>query len=221
MREAERFHAALGAEPLGGRLLYAGALDDAARALLVAANVAGTASLAVATEAAAQKQAARDGVADFLVTSLDEALRILKNEIRKRATVAVCVAAEAAALEREMRERGVEPDLVAAAAAAQFPAVRVAEPLAMRGAAVRLEWLVRAMPALWMPKLDALALECVQDPAAQRWLRLAPRYCGRAAMGLRVVRCMADEAEAFSSRVGAAMASGEIGVPVEMKVSRD
>ena len=33
----------------------------------------------------------RDGVIDFLVTSLDEALRILKNEMRKRTAVAVCV----------------------------------------------------------------------------------------------------------------------------------
>ena len=221
LRAAERFYAALGAESLGGRLLYSGALDGAARALLVAANVAGAASLAVAADAAAQKLAARDGIADFLVTSLDEALRILKNEIRKRATVAVCVGAAAAVVEREMLERGVEPDLVSAAAVAQFTSARVVEPLAVRGAAVRLEWQVSAMPALWMPTLDAMALECVPDAVAQRWLRLAPRYAGRAAMGLRVVRCSAAEAEAFSSRVGAAMACGEIGVPVEIRTTRD
>src|ERR1035437_3667290 len=81
------------AEPsLGGKLLYTGPLDAQASALLVAANIAGAASLTVSAEAAAGKQAIRDGVVDFLVTSLDEALRILKNEIRKRETVAVCVA---------------------------------------------------------------------------------------------------------------------------------
>ena len=62
------------------------------RALVVAANIAGAATLAATADRAAQKQALRDGVADFLVTSLDEALRILKNQLRKRETVAVCVA---------------------------------------------------------------------------------------------------------------------------------
>jgi hypothetical protein len=50
--------------------------------------------------------------ADFLVTSLDEALRILKNEIRKREAVAVCVAAAPRPWRCEMLERGVLPDLL-------------------------------------------------------------------------------------------------------------
>ncbi len=102
--QVERFYAGLilvaapntapGREPgLGGKLLYAGELDAKARALLVAANIAGAASLAVSADDGARKQAVRDGVVDFLVSSLDEALRILKNEIRKRSTVAACVAA--------------------------------------------------------------------------------------------------------------------------------
>ena len=117
--QAERFYAALihtvgsDREPnLGGKLLYAGELDREGRALIVAANIAGAASLAATDEPAAQKQAIRDGVADFLVTSLDEALRILKNQIRKRETVAVCVAAAPEAVGREMLRRGVLPDLL-------------------------------------------------------------------------------------------------------------
>ncbi len=100
---------------LGGKLLYAGLLDADARALLVAANIAGAASLAFSTTADAPRQAVRDGVVDFLVTSLDEALRILKNEIRKRETVAVCVAAPALSGEddfaSQLLERGGKHDL--------------------------------------------------------------------------------------------------------------
>ena len=59
-----------------------------------AANIAGAASLSATADVATQKQAIRDGVVDFLVTSLDEAARILKNEIRKRQPVAVCVVCE-------------------------------------------------------------------------------------------------------------------------------
>ena len=76
---------------LNGKLFYAGELDEDGRALVVAANIAGTASLVATADRAAQKQAIRDGVADFLVNSLDEALRILKNQLRKRETVAVCL----------------------------------------------------------------------------------------------------------------------------------
>lgn len=49
-----------------------------------AANIAGAASLSATTDAIAQRNSIRDRVVDFLVTSLDEARRILKNEIRKR-----------------------------------------------------------------------------------------------------------------------------------------
>lgn len=227
VRQAERYFAALAGHGgagagLGGCLLYAGALDPSARALIAAANVAGAASLAVAPDVASQKQAVRDGIADFLVSSLDEALRILKNEVRKRTTVAVCVSLPAAGLEAEMRERGVMPDIVIFSAAASFAAHSV-EPLSVAGTQVRLEWQVNAMPALWMPKLDEIARMCVpaDHTAAHRWLRLAPRYCGRAAAGLRVLRCSPSVAEEFAARVSAAVAAGSIGVPVEVTTRVD
>src|SRR5580698_3492686 len=78
---------------LGGKLFYAGALTEPACAVTVAANIAGAATLAASDDRHAAKQAMRAGQVDFLVNSLDEALRILKNEIRKRETVAVCVTA--------------------------------------------------------------------------------------------------------------------------------
>ncbi len=152
---------------LGGKLLYAGELDAEARALLVAANIAGAASLAASADRAAQKQAIRDGVVDFLVTSLDEALRILKNEIRKRETVAVCVAVAPEAIEREMRERGVLPDLLRRDAIHAAPRVRSFWQGARRSNSILTEqpalvaWRVASAPALWLPKLDAIALDCL------------------------------------------------------------
>ena len=228
VRAAERCYAALithahAETGLGGSLLYAGALDSETRALVVAANVAGAATLAAAADAATQKQAARDGIADFLVTSLDEALRILKNEIRKRATVAICVAASAAELEREMQERGVVPDLVAGGVAESFSTAKRIAPQPVHQPVVRFEWQVSAAPALWMPKLDEVARACLpqEDAAAQRWLRLAPRYCGRVAMGVRVLRCVPQVAEEFSARVAAGIIDGSIGVPVEVRTTAD
>ncbi|MDE3186662.1 MAG: hypothetical protein KGM96_03955 [Acidobacteriota bacterium] len=243
--QAERAYAGLmqatyGPEPisdptgepaLGGKLLYAGELDEPGRALMVAGNVAGAASLAATADPAAQKQAIRDGVADFLVTSLDEALRILKNEIRKRATVAVCVAATPDAVEREMLERGVLPDLLApgmanhpAGTAFQRQGARVTRPNPTGAGTVLVAWRVAALPALWLPRLDTLALDCMApdclapEGAPRRWLRLAPRYLGRLAQGVRLLRCDEKLAANLLQQVRERVASGEIAVPVEMQI---
>jgi urocanate hydratase len=196
---------------LGGKLLYAGQLDEEARALLTAANIAGAASLAASADAATRKQALRDGVVDFLVTSLDEALRILKNEIRKRETVTVCVALEPETVEQEMLERGVAPDLLRPAAE-DLPEGQTL-----------LSWRVASSPSIWLPKLDAIALDCLDSQAgtARRWLHLAPRYLGRMAQGLRVLRCGESAAANFLERMRREVESGEIGVRVELKLSRE
>lgn len=202
---------------MGGKLLYAGELEEETRALLVAANIAGAASLCVTADVATGKQALRDGVVDFLVITLDEALRILKNEIRKRGTVAVCVALKPETVEQEMLERGVAPDLTRPDAAD------------LREGQTLFCWRVASSPSIWLPKLDAVALDCLKDnlgaPAldsetwdsARRWLRLAPRYLGRLAQGVRVMRCRESAAANFIERVREEVESGEIGADVDIK----
>jgi urocanate hydratase len=224
------------AEPsLGGKLLYAGQLDDKARALLVAANIAGAASLAVSADAAAGKQAIRDGVVDFLVSSLDEALRILKNEIRKHTTVAVCVALDNEAdFAHLLIERGVLPDLLhpRSAPAPEFAAflsqgARPVVAIHPDENQVLLTWSVVEAPAQWMPKLDALALDCLSSDSSQaaasprRWLRLAPRYLGRRLQGVRLLRCDECTTNQFIERVREKVAGAEIGVPIYLTRSRD
>jgi hypothetical protein len=214
---------------LGGKLLYAGKLDTQARAMVVAANIAGAASLAASADPIARKQFMRDGVVDFLVTSLDEALRILKNEIRKRETVAVCVALEPKTVEAEMLERGVVPDQLRPGAddsqeSASFLRLgaRRVEPAAPEKGKALLDWRVASSPAIWLPRLDVMAADCLQheDGAARRWLRLAPRYLGRMAQGVRVLRCGESAAAHFLERVREEVERGEIGVAVELRLSR-
>jgi hypothetical protein len=237
--QVERFFAALmqaaaagpnsNAQPeLGGKLLYAGKLDGEGRALTVAANIAGAASLGATADQDAGKQVVRDGVVDFLVTSLDEALRILKNEIRKRETVAVCVAVAPQAVEREMLERGVLPDLLRPGAAAtpqcaaflSLGAQQIQLPSPKKNPAL-LAWRVAAAPAEWLPKLDGLALGCLPqaDGAARRWLRFAPRYLGRKSQGVRLLRCDEETAQRFLEQVRERVERTEIGVPVEIRLS--
>lgn len=199
---------------LGGKLFYAGELNSETRALIVAANIAGAATLAALADAEARKQFMREGIVDFLVTSLDEALRILKNEVRKRETVAVCVALESeiseAEFAREMIERGVRPDLTRADTDESPQAQAL------------LAWSVAAAPAIWLPKLDALAADCLhsEEKAARRWLRLAPRYLGRLAQGVRLLRCAESSAAKFLERMRQEVELGEIGIAVELALTR-
>lgn len=212
---------------LGGRLLYAGELDAPGRAMMVAGNVAGCATLAVAPDQAAQKQAIRDGAVDFAVTSLDEALRILKNEIRKRNSVGVCIGASRAGVEREMIARGVLPDFVFAGTAdqrrevgcfgEQVREVVVAE---LSGNMAVLAWQAKQAPARWMPKLDDIALDClVDEPWAQRWIRLSPRYFGRANLAARAFYCEQQRAIMVMRRFADAVEDGSIATEVSVSLT--
>ncbi|MGA3345969.1 MAG: hypothetical protein ABSC76_13980 [Terracidiphilus sp.] len=217
---------------LGGKLFYAGDLDGVGSALVVAANIAGAATLTASSDVATQKQAIREGVIDFLVTSLDEALRILKNEIRKSETVAVCVSRSPDKVEDEMAERGVLPDLLPPGAldAPRFEAfldqgARQIEPAQAKEGQTVLTWSVAGAQAHWLPRLDAVAGECLGCSqgrdlwSTRRWLRLAPRYLGRMAQGMRLLRCETCAAQRFVERVREQVESREIAVPVEIELS--
>jgi len=217
---------------LGGNLIYAGELEWAGSALVVAGNIAGAASLVASADMALQKQAIRDGVVDFLVTTLDEALRIFKNEIRKREAVAVCVAQTPQEVEREMVELGVLPDLLPPGVLAA-PAYRVfleqgarqVNPVSASGSRTVLTWTVAAEQSRWLPKLDEIARDCLESFrnsetwSALRWLRLAPRYLGRMAQGMRLLRCDTDVARCFHERVREQVAEGAVSVPIEIHMS--
>ncbi len=209
---------------LGGRLFYAGEMDDVGRALVVAANIAGAATLVASAARATQKQAIREAVADFLVTSLDEALRILKNQLRKRETVSVCVAMAPAAMEREMNERGVEPDLLRR----DVPIAPLHEALIdqeggydgtdLTSIPALVIWRVDSAHRKDLAVLDAIALECLHadDWPARRWLRLAPRYLGRMAQDLRLLATHREFAARFAKRLNARVDRSEIAFACEV-----
>lgn len=193
---------------LGGCLFYTGPLTEQSRPAIAAANIAGAATLSVSANHAAAKQAMHEGIVDFLVNSLDEALRILKNEIRKRETVAVCVTAAPAAIEQEMRDRGVQPDLTLAALTPQ-----------PSEAHTWLTWRPTKSPARWLPKIDAIALASLPSEAAatRRWLERAPRYLGRPSRNLRVLHTTESIANQFIAQLSAQIAAGAIPAAVELE----
>jgi hypothetical protein len=200
---------------LGGKLLFAGPLDAAGCRLVRAANVAGAATLASSADPAAQRQAIREGVVDFLVTSLDEALRILKNEVRKRQPVAVGVALALETILRQMLECGVLPDLLPPASTPASDPPEFARFLAAGALRVEAEpispertfFTVSIPNGLSLAEFDALLAEelAPEDQLNQRWLRLSPRYMGPAARRVRSLECSPETASKLADRVTAAL----------------
>jgi len=209
----ERFAALTADSPeLGGSLLAYAGLDWRGIALAFAANVAGAASLGLESDIVRAKAAIRSGACDFLVNTLDEALRILKNEIRKKNPVAVALVGDPRGAVAEMQERGVQPEIVWG----DVPGPRwrggSMETFVERGAR-RLDWgaasgdwvswRVEREPMRWLPVLDRLAAEAL-DPgdkttlARRRWLEAAPRYLGRALASERYLRMSKAEFDAFA-----------------------
>jgi len=196
---------------LGGALLYIGELDEAARTCATAANIAGAATLAASSNSAMLRQSQREGVIDFLVNSLDEALRILKNEIRKRQPVSVAVSMPSADIAEEMLERGVLPDMVPPHSAfepvtakflAQGTRLIVTSP---RDTVTRLHiWVAPPEYAQNLAAFEALLAGEVSDSdhLNRRWLRLSPRYLAPAARRLRSIACDESQAEKLSAKIG-------------------
>jgi Urocanase Rossmann-like domain len=211
--------AALDADLGGLLLLYAG-LEAEGIAMAMAANVAGTASLGIEPDAARAKLALRAGVCDFVVNSLDEALRILKNEVRQRRAASVVVTGEVDATVAEIVARGVQPDILGFAVPELIE--RGARLLQFKtdGEKDRLRavgWSVQREPIRWLPLLDALAVRSLEESGATteartRWLEAAPRYLGRTFAGQRYLLMTEVEADHFVAAVEAAVRSGEVQV---------
>ena len=148
--------------------------------------------LLVLEHAAEGRAALRAGQCDFLVNDLDEAVRILRNEVRRGAAVSVCLQNSLTEVQRTAATRGLQPDLLDTHEAA----------LESRGA--------RLQPACdklqsgerlvcWSASrdnaCDLMAAACLpaDDWERQRWLREAPRMLGRSRQHVRAVPLLQHE----------------------------
>lgn len=98
-------------ESFAGQLVMCCGEGSSASGLPAAVSIAGGTTLAIDPDAAAVKAVFRQGGFDFVVNALDEALRVLKNEIRQRRPLSVGLISPFETVIEEMIERGVLPDL--------------------------------------------------------------------------------------------------------------
>jgi urocanate hydratase len=106
---------------LGGKLIVSGGMGGMGGAQPLAATMTGAAFLGIDVDPERIKKRLKTGYCDFLVTTLDEALRILKNAVRKKENVSVGLVGNCADIIPELAERGVVPDILTDQTSAHDP----------------------------------------------------------------------------------------------------
>ncbi|HEY6937045.1 MAG TPA: urocanate hydratase, partial [Terriglobales bacterium] len=106
---------------LEGKLIVSGGMGGMGGAQPLAATMTGAAFLGVEVDPERIKKRLKTGYCDFMVNSLDEALRILKNAVRKKENVSVGLVGNCADVIPELAERGVVPDILTDQTSAHDP----------------------------------------------------------------------------------------------------
>ena len=112
----KHFHSAL-----EGKLIVSGGMGGMGGAQPLAATMAGAAFLGIEVDPERIKKRLKTGYCDFMVNSLDEALRILKNALRKKEAVSVGLVGNCADVVPELAARGVLPDILTDQTSAHDP----------------------------------------------------------------------------------------------------
>ncbi len=202
-----------------GFLIVGMGMERKGAELAIAAMIAGATFLGIDSNPQLLKLAQRHHACDFAVNSLDEALRVLKNAIRKRQPVAVGLLNNAAEILPRMVERGVQPDFLSDTThnEATLALVSAKACLAERGAILlNFESELEAVEfphrnRLWvhwtaagfqdMQRMDTLALSLlpIADASRRHWLKSAAAYFYRQLPLERVCTLSAEEIAALLS----------------------
>ena len=106
---------------LAGKLVVSGGMGGMGGAQPLAATMNGGAFLGIDVDPERIKRRVKSGYCDMMVTSLDEALRILKNAVRKGEATSVGLVGNCADLIPELAKRGVVPDVLTDQTSAHDP----------------------------------------------------------------------------------------------------
>ncbi len=106
---------------LAGKLVVTGGMGGMGGAQPLAAAMNGAAFLCVEADPERIKRRLKTGYCDILVTSLDEAVRILRNAVHEKRAVSVGLAGNCAEVLPEMARRGIVPDLLTDQTSAHDP----------------------------------------------------------------------------------------------------
>ena len=208
--------------------------------LALATTISGGTFLGIDPSTEHLKAAVRNGSCDFMVNTLDESLRVLKNELRKNKALAVGLLGEAMTILPAMIERGVQPDFVADGGAAVTETARIYQPALFtfveRGAVsvdpraakdshsnAFLEVIWTASSIADLSRMDELALRELpaNDSIRRRWLQQAPGNFHRQRPLQRVLGMHSDEVTRLAAAFKNAISAGEIQSPATLHWQTD
>src|SRR6516164_4841964 len=106
---------------LAGKLIVSGGMGGMSGAEPLAATMTGACYLGIEVDPERIKKRLRTGYCDFMVNSLDEALRILKNAVRKKENLSVGLIGNCGDIIPELADRGVVPDILTDQTSAHDP----------------------------------------------------------------------------------------------------
>jgi urocanate hydratase len=106
---------------LAGKLIVSGGMGGMGGAQPLAATMTGAAFLGIDVDAERIKKRLKTAYCDFMVTTLDEALRILKNAVRKKENISVGLVGNCADIIPQLAEQGVVPDILTDQTSAHDP----------------------------------------------------------------------------------------------------
>ncbi len=106
---------------LAGKLVVTGGMGGMGGAQPLAATMNGAAFLCVEVDGERIKRRLKTGYCDIMVSTLDEALRILRNAVHEKTAVSVGLVGNCAEVLPEMVRRGVVPDLLTDQTSAHDP----------------------------------------------------------------------------------------------------
>ena len=106
---------------LAGKLVVTGGMGGMGGAQPLAATMNGAAFLCVEADPERIKRRLKTGYCDIMVTSLDEAVRILRNAVHQKQAISVGLTGNCAEVLPEMVRRGIVPDLLTDQTSAHDP----------------------------------------------------------------------------------------------------
>ncbi len=215
---------------LGGKLTASLGMSGRRAALPLAATMNGAAFLGIDADAGRIKRSVKAGYCDVMVNNLDEALRILKNAVRKCEAASVGLIGELVHVISEMASRGVVPDLLAEigrdqedhTASALRDGVRQLEsfgsivfrPFSSIDASDSVYWVALSGEASDIQRTDRLLLDLFPDgEPLGRWIQTLGRRSRHQGLPARASCLSAEQRSRFGIALNRLVAAGEVKAP--------
>jgi urocanate hydratase len=221
---------------LAGKLVVGGGLDGDGGAQPLAAALHGAAFLGIDSDAEHIKRCVKTGYCEVMVNNIDEALRMLKNAVRRGKGASIGLIGNRDELFPELAQCGVVPDLLtdskfALSGTAKTQAMRELEKLGTHviDSAKAHDYLQPLFDGGWrltvwmalsgepsdIAGLDRMALGMFpRDEYVQRWLAIAGKYVRFQGLPARVAWIKQHDLGQFALAANGLVARREISAPI-------